>query len=121
MNKMRYILTVVLALSATILFAQQRSQMSTEERAKQLDTMIFDNVEGLKKKQKVAITEANVVMVNKQVELRENGNREGMREKMGEIREAYTSEMKEILNEEQYAQFQKVMEERMQRRRSPGQ
>ena len=82
--------------------------------------MIFENIESLKKKQKASISEANLSMVNKQVELRASGNREGMRAKMDKIRTAYTSEMREILSDEQYAQFQKVMEEMMQRRRRPG-
>jgi hypothetical protein len=96
---------------------QGRQQMSNEDRAKRLDQFIFAEVDELKKKQKEKISAANLAMVTKLGDLRQSGDREKMRDGVAEVNDSYKEEMQGILTEEQFVQFEKVMQERMQRRR----
>jgi uncharacterized FlgJ-related protein len=122
MSKYKLPLLILLLISIATASAQPgRQQMSVDDRAKRLDELIFTEVDDLKKKQKEKISAANLTMATKIEELRKSGDREKRRAGITEVNNSYKAEMKAILNEEQFVQFEKLMKERIQRRRSPRQ
>jgi periplasmic protein CpxP/Spy len=89
--------------------------MNPEEIAKQ-QTERLKEILDLNEDQEKQVYELNLETNKKRREMfadmRESGNREGMRDKFAQIREEENEKMKEILTEEQWNKYQKYLEER---------
>jgi periplasmic protein CpxP/Spy len=120
------ILLLVLVLGTTISLAQNRDGQrnfdpveSAKKQTEQLKELL-----GLKKDQEKKVYEVNLKASKQMAEMRKSmqasGNREGMREKIGEMREESNKEMKKILTEDQYKKYEKYLEERRSRRGQGG-
>lgn len=110
-----------LIIGISTLLAQPRGgqrDINPEEMAKR-QTDRLDDVLDLNKDQEEQVYELNLETGKKMRDLRsENrGDFEAMREKMGEIRKVQNKQMKKILTDKQWPEYEKFMEERRERMR----
>ena len=99
---------------------QERRPVDPEEMAKRQTEQLKEQL-SLNKDQEKQVYELNLETSKQMRALRDQtrnsgGGFEGMREKMGEIREKQNTKMKEILTESQWGKYQKYLEERRQQR-----
>lgn len=121
------ILFFAMVLVSTISFAQNRGgqrNFDPKERAKQTTADLKDKL-GLNSDQEKKVYDLNLKNNEKMMEMRKEmqgsgGGFEGMREKMGAVREEYNKEMKKILTDKQWEKYEKYMEERRSRRGQGG-
>lgn len=120
------ILLMFLVLGTTVSLAQNRDgqrSFDPEESAKR-QTEELKELLGLKKDQEKKVHEVNLKAGKQMAEMRKNmqaaGDREGMREKFGKMREESSKEMKKILTEDQYKKYEKYLEDRRSRRGQGG-
>ena len=125
MKKIGIILCVLLFVS-TVSIAQNRGgqrNMDPKERAKQTTERLKEALD-LNKEQEKKVYEINLKGNEKMMEARREmqesgGGFEGMREKMGKLREEQNKEMKKILTDKQWKKYEKYLEE-MRARRGQG-
>ncbi len=105
---------------------QDRRSFDPEDMAKR-QTEQLKELLSLNKDQEKKVFDLNLETSRQMRALREDnrssgGGFEGMREKMGEIRDKQDAKMKEILTDAQWKKYQKYQEERRQQRgqRRPG-
>ncbi|MCU4163686.1 Spy/CpxP family protein refolding chaperone [Carboxylicivirga caseinilyticus] len=103
--------------------SQAQNRPSPEERVKQQTEQMAKDL-NLTEKQKEQVTELNKKFGEKMKKMRDEnqGNREKMREAMGELRTERNTELKKILTDEQYKKYLELEEKRMKERgnRGPG-
>ena len=103
------------------LLAQQGRQRNFDpkERAKQTTERLKEAL-GLNKDQEKKVYEIQLQGNKKMAEMREEmqggGGFEGMREKMTQFREEQNKEMKKVLSKDQWAKYEKYLEQRRSRR-----
>ena len=122
MKKLALLVWVVL-LGTTISIAQNlggQRNFDPEEMAKR-QTEELTKVLDLDKSQVKKVSELNMKAADQMAEMRKemaggNGDREAMRQQMGEMRKKQNAEMKKILSDDQYKKYQKYLEERRSRR-----
>ena len=116
--KKTFLLTAGLLLMSYLSFSQGYRNMSPEERAKQ-DTEQLKNQLGLTGDQSEIAYEINLKNAEEMQKVFSTsaGDREAMRESMQELRLKRDSSYQVILTDYQFEQYQKIMEERMERRR----
>ena len=116
------ILFFVFVMIITTTIAQQRGgqrNLNPEDIAKR-QTERMDEALDLTKDQEKNVYEINLESGKKMRDLREKmrgGGFEGMREKMGEIREEQNEKMKKVLSASQWKKYEKYLEERQERMR----
>ena len=126
----RIVIFLIAVFTGTILISaqpgQERRTFDPEAMAKR-QTEQLKELLGLNKEQEKQIYDLNLESGKQMRALREenrnNGSGfEGMREKMGEIRNKQNTKMKEILTKAQWEKYQKYLEERRSQRgqRRPG-
>ena len=99
---------------------QDRRSIDPEAMARRQTEQLKELLD-LNKDQEKKVYDLNLETSKQMRALREKnrssgGGFEGMREKMGEIREKQETKMKEILSETQWEKYQKYLEERRQQR-----
>lgn len=109
-------------LFSVVLTAQPRQQRNPEEMAKRQTEEVKKAV-NLNEKQEKQVYDLYLESGKKMNAMREEsqqGGFEGIREKMGEIREEQNKKMKSILTEAQWKKYEKFEEERAAARRRGG-
>jgi len=121
MKKLGLLLMIVI-LGTTVSMAQNRGgQNSTPEERAKSQTAELKELLDLKKDQEKKVYDLNLKTGKEMAALRSGGgDREGMREKYGKMREESNKEMKKILTEDQYKKYQKYQQERRERRGQGG-
>ncbi len=121
MKRIGLIMSFLIMLSV-VLTAQPRQQRDPEEMAKRQTEEIKKAV-GLNEKQEKQVYDLHLEASKKMSKMREEsqqGGFEGIREKMGEIREEQNKKMKSILTDAQWKKYEKFQEERAASRRGGG-
>ena len=120
------ILLMFLVLGTTVSLAQNRDgqrNFDPAESAKK-QTEELKELLGLKKDQEKKVYDVNLKAGKQMAEMRKSmqagGDRTGMREKFGEMREKSNKEMKKILTEDQYVKYEKYVTERRSNRGQGG-
>jgi len=120
--KQRFSFLIIAMLFATVVMAQPpqgggpRGQFNPEEMVKrQTDEMVKELALDAKQTEKVSAV--NKKYADKMGELFQSsqGNREGMREKMQELRIQKDDELKTVLTAEQFTKYQDLEKQRMER------
>lgn len=86
---------------------EQRDKLKKDLKLSKKQAAGFDEVYKKYDKTRVTLME----------KARSSGNREGMREKMGEMREKLNKDLKDHMNEKQFKKFTEIEKKNMERRR----
>lgn len=118
MKKLGLLMMIVL-LGTTITIAQNRGgrDFNPEDMAKR-QTEELKKACDLDETQETKVYDLNLKSAKEMSEMRKDGggDREAMREKMGEMRKTQNAEMKKILSDDQYEKYEKYLEERRKQR-----
>lgn len=115
-------LLVILVLISNVACGQRNGQnFDPEERAKSQTEQLKKALD-LDKDQEKKVYALNLKAGKEMAEMRKDmqgggGDREAMREKFGAMREKQNKEMKKILSDDQYKEYEKFVKEQMERRR----
>lgn len=125
MKTLRFVSVLVLSMVMTTAFGQQRGQgqgmrnMDPEESAKQQVKVLTDIVK-IDKKEEAKIKEiflnSSKERTKQMEEMRNSGSREGMRDKMDEMKKKEDEAIKKVLGEKRMAKYTKAIEKRREQR-----
>ena len=122
-NQSSFFIVMLLMICSVQVMAQrgQGRSMDPEQMATR-QTERMEKELNLDKEQLELVSEINLKYATKMKEIREanRGDREGMREGMMAMRDEWGVELKEVLSEEQWAGYQKMVEENRRNRPGPG-
>ena len=118
----RSVFILVLFILTSMVYGQQggqRQRMSPEDRAKQTTDWMTKELK-LDEKTTKKVGDINLKYAKKQQaemqQVMESGDRSQMREIMGKINEEKNKELKPVLGDKKFEQYQKLLQERMQNR-----
>ncbi|MCK5820347.1 MAG: hypothetical protein KAH17_00610 [Bacteroidales bacterium] len=124
-NALKILLSVMIILAPMVGMAQNRSNMEgMQERMKKQRDILKKDLK-LSKKQKADFDKVYKAYDAKReklfTELRTAGNREGMREKMTEMRGGLNKELKKVMSDKQYKKFLAIEKKKSELRGQRGQ
>ena len=118
----RFVFIMIVFVLVPIAYGQQggqRQRMSPEDRAKQTTEWMTKELK-LDDKTANKVGDINLKYAKKQQEemekARQSGDRSQMREIMGKLNEEKNKELKPVLGDKKFEQYQKLLQERMQNR-----